>query len=119
MKERLERVDREALVHNEKPMALSFFPSGEGTAPLPLVRLQDGVTQVGAAKQSEDGKALIVRLFEPTGKARATTLHIPALDMRVPVKLGGFEIQTLRVDLKKRTAVVTDLLERPGGKGKG
>ena len=30
--ERLAAVDREALAHNEKPMALSFFPRGGGSA---------------------------------------------------------------------------------------
>jgi alpha-mannosidase len=113
LQERLDRIDREALAHNEKPMALSFFPSGQGEAPLPLVRIKDGVTQIAAAKRSEDGKALVLRLFEPTGKARATTLELPALDIRERVKLGAFEIKTLRIDLKKRTVVETDLLEKP------
>jgi alpha-mannosidase len=113
LQERLDRIDREALAHNEKPMALSFFPSGQGEAPLPLVRVKDGVTQIAAAKRSEDGKALVLRLFEPTGKARTTTLELPALGIRERVKLGTFEIKTLRIDLKKRTVVETDLLEKP------
>ena len=111
--ERLELVDREALAHNEKPMALSFFPSGQGEAPLPLARMRDEFTQIAAAKRSEDGKALVLRLFEPTGTARATTLEVPALGIKEKVKLGAFEIKTLRVDLKKRSVVETDLLEQP------
>lgn len=108
---RLAAVDREALVANERPMALSFFPSGQGEAPAPLVTLSDGVVQLTAIKRSEDGKALIVRLFEPTGQARTTTVVLPGLGLKQKVNLGGFEIKTLRVDLARKTVTETDLLE--------
>jgi len=72
--ERLERIDREALVKNEKPFAMSFFPSGAGSRPKPFAELSDDVVQMSAAKPAEDGNGLIVRLYEPTGKPRTTTL---------------------------------------------
>jgi len=109
--ERLQHVDREALVHNERPMALSFFPSGKGERPEPLVTLSDGVVQCGAVKQSEDGKALVVRLFEPTGRPRKATLRLPALQVEAPVALGAFEIKTLRIDPQTRAVTENDLLE--------
>jgi alpha-mannosidase len=108
---RLDHVDREALAHNEKPMALSFFPSGEGKAPLPLATLSDQVAQITALKPSEDGKAIIVRLFEPTGRRRTVTLSLPALDLKHKVSLGAFEIKTLRVDRKTKKVTETNLLE--------
>lgn len=111
--ERLAAVDREALAHNERPMALSFFPSGQGAAPLPLVTLSDQAAQVTAVKRSQDGKALVVRLFEPTGQKRTTTLSLPALGLKQKVTLGAFEIKTLRVDPQKKTVTETNLLEEP------
>ncbi|MCC7494253.1 MAG: alpha-mannosidase [Fimbriimonadaceae bacterium] len=115
--QRLARIDREAAVRNETPVALSFHPSGAGEAPLPLVVLRDGVTQLSALKRSEDGQALIVRLFEPTGRARSTTLELPALGLTQPVRLGRFEVKTLRVDLATRSVVETNLLEEVAPSG--
>lgn len=109
--ERLERVDREALVRNEKPLALSFFPSGLGKMPKQFVTLSDDAVQMSAAKFSEDGKALIIRLFEPTGKERVTTLSIPAIDIKQEITLRPFEIKTLRIDLKSKEIAETGLLE--------
>ncbi|HHY48743.1 MAG TPA: alpha-mannosidase, partial [Alphaproteobacteria bacterium] len=47
-RERRQRVDREALAHNERPVALSFFPSGAGIPAQASVRLSDGVVQMAA-----------------------------------------------------------------------
>ncbi len=110
--ERLERIDREALVHNEKPMALSFFPPGFGKKPKTFITLSDDVVQVSAVKQAQEGKGLIVRLFEPTGKARTTTLSLPFAGMSFDVSLGAFEIKTLRIDPSSGSITETDLLER-------
>jgi alpha-mannosidase len=61
---------------------------------------------------SEDGGALVLRLFEPTGSARSTRVRIPALGLDFPVALGPFELRTLLVDLATRTVSRADLLER-------
>jgi alpha-mannosidase len=108
---RLEAVDREALAHNEKPFVLSFFPSGQGQKPLPLAKLQDSVVQLGAFKKAEKGSDYIVRLFEPTGKKRTTTLIVPPLGIKQKLTLGGFEIRTLRLDPKKKTLKEVNLME--------
>ena len=110
-RERLEKIDREALFRNEKPFALSFYPSGQGRKSLPGPQLSDGIVQITAMKKSENGNDLILRLFEPTGKKRETILTIPFLKIRSKIKLSGFELKTLRIDLKKRKIRETDLLE--------
>ncbi len=109
---RLGAIDREALAHNERPMALSFFPSGAGEAAGAFLTLSDDVVQCSAVKRSEDGKALIVRLFEPTGRPRATTVGLPALGIKTRVKLGAFEVKTLRIDVEAGSVQETDLLEQ-------
>lgn len=109
--ERLESVDREALAHNEQPMALSFFPNGAGSLPAPFVTLSDAVVQVSAIKHAEDGEALILRLFEPTGKPRKTTITLPYAAIEKEVMLKGFEVRTLRVDPLKKTWEEVNLVE--------
>jgi alpha-mannosidase len=109
--ERLARIDREALVKNEKPFALSFYPSGAGEKPQPGLILSDEVVQVTAVKYAEDGAGLIIRLFEPTGQTRSTVLSMPCLSLETRVELAAFEIKTLRVDLQTRTLGGTDLME--------
>jgi len=111
--ERMTKVDREALVKNEKPVALSFFPSGAGKKPEPLAILTDDAVQIAAMKKAEDGNDLIIRLFEPTGRKRSTRLLIPPARIKRKITLSGFEIRTLKINLKKRKVIDVDLLERP------
>ncbi|MFH0945006.1 MAG: glycoside hydrolase family 38 C-terminal domain-containing protein [Planctomycetota bacterium] len=111
--DRLQRIDREALARNAPPMALCFFPPGAGKKPVAGAVLSDPVVQLAALKQGEDGDGLIIRLFEPTGKPRSTTLSLPFARARTRVRLKAFEIRTLRFDLKTGRFSETDLLERP------
>jgi alpha-mannosidase len=110
---RLDAIDREALVHNEVPMALSFNPPGAGRKPPQGISLGDGVVQVAAVKQTEKGRGTIVRLFEPTGRKRTTTLRLPCVGLRRKVALSPFEIKSLKIDPQTRKVVEVDLLERP------
>jgi alpha-mannosidase len=110
--ERLAAIDREATVHHEGPMALVAFPAGGGRPAVPGATLSDGVVQMPAMKMAEDGRRLIVRLFEPTGVRRSTTLAIPALGVTAEVALSPFEVRTLAVDLANGELYQTDLLEK-------
>ncbi len=110
--ERLVKIDREALAHNEKPFVLSFFPSGEGQKIRPLAKLDDDVIQMTAFKKAEKSGDYIIRLFEPTGRERKTILILPALSMRQKLKFGPFEIKTLRLNPKAKTLKEVNLMER-------
>jgi alpha-mannosidase len=110
--ERLKKIDREALVKNEEPLALCCFPGREGEKPLPGLSLSDDVVQVTAVKLDEENNRLIIRLFEPTGKKRHIELSIPVLELLYSVRLEGFEIKTLAVDLDSKKIYETDLMER-------
>jgi alpha-mannosidase len=109
--ERLTAVDREALVHNERPYALSFFPHGGGENPPVGLELRDHVIQVTAFKQAEDGKGYIIRMFEPTGRPRSTTLIIHGLEMEVELGFEPFEVKTLYLDPVEKLLSETDLME--------
>ena len=110
--ERIKSVDREAQAHNEQPYALAFSPSGQGSKPGPLVTLSDAVVRLAALKKAKQSNHLIVRLFEPTGHARKTTVRIPALKVEEIVKLKGFEIKTLSVNPRTGKCRETDLMEK-------
>jgi len=110
--ERLGSIDHEALAKNEVPFVLSFWPSGEGKKPKPLVELSDKVVQVAAVKKAEKNNDLIIRLFEPTGRKRSTTLSLPFIGRKTKIDLKPFEIKTLRVKPKSKTIVEVDLLEK-------
>jgi alpha-mannosidase len=102
VEERLSILDREALGHNEKPFALSFFPAGTGEKSLPVLTLDDKVVQLSAFKKALDGEEdYIVRLFEPTGQARSTTIKSEFLGLSKVVELQPFEVKTFKVNSRE------------------
>ena len=113
---RLTAVWREAQARNEKPFVLSFFPSGAGQKAKALATLSDDAIELTAVKRAATGDDLIVRLFEPTGQKRTTTLSLPAMGIRKKLSFSPFEIKTLRIHPRTRSVAETDLLERPLGK---
>jgi len=76
------------------------------------VILSDDVILLTALKQAEGCERLILRLFEPTGTGRATTVTIPSLGFEHEVSLSGFEIKTVAVDAATGEVFETDLLEK-------
>jgi alpha-mannosidase len=114
---RMEEIDREALVHNESPYVLSYFPPGHGKKAAAGIVVAGAAVEVAAFKRSEDGRDVVIRLFEPTGRPRRAVVRLPALGARTAVRLKGFEIKTLRYDRRTRRFTETDLLERKPGKG--
>ena len=111
--DRLEIIDREALIKNEQPYVLSCFPPGKGRKAKPFIALSDKAVQVTALKKAEKGGDLIIRLFEPTGRRRTTDLILPSLGARTTVTLNGFELKTLRFRKKTKKFLDVDLLEEP------
>ncbi|WP_026688377.1 glycoside hydrolase family 38 C-terminal domain-containing protein [Alteribacter aurantiacus] len=112
VEERLSLIDREALIHNEKPYHLTYFPSGEGKVHEPLIKLSDNVVQVATFKQSEkDQNEYIIRLFEPTGQKRTTTMAIPVLQIEEEIHLNIFEIKTFSVNISTREIKEVNIIE--------
>jgi alpha-mannosidase len=112
---RMAAVAREAQIHNEKPMAQWFSPSGQGSRAKPFVVLSNNNVQITTIKQSESGRGWIIRLFEPTGRRQKTQLRILiGKPIKKTVTLQPFEIKTLQLDAALRTVVETNLMEEPG-----
>ena len=112
LEDRMERIGREALARNEKPYVLPFCPAGAGKKTKAGLVVNGPAVEVSAFKKAEDGNDLIVRLFEPTGKSRSVTLGLPAFGVRKKVRLGGFEVKTLRFNPRSKNWAETDLMER-------
>jgi alpha-mannosidase len=108
---RLAAIDREALAHNEKPMALSFFPLGDGAPLPPYATLSDDVIQLSALKPAESDEGVIVRLFNPTADERRTVVTLPGTTL--DVNLHPYEIRTYC--LKGKQWVETNLVEEMSG----
>jgi alpha-mannosidase len=112
--DRLKSIDREALAKNEKPMPVSFFPAGLDVDEIkPVLELSDDVVQVTAIKQSTQKEdALIIRLFEPTGKVRKTKLELASIGVELKVELKPFEVKTFEIDKKTKAIKEVNLIER-------
>jgi alpha-mannosidase len=108
---RLSAIDREALVHNEKAVLLSFFPSGTGKKPMPSAILDDESIQIAAIKPAENGKGYILRLFEPTGYERKTTLHIPHCRISKKISFKGFEVKTFLLNPSAKKLSEIEMME--------
>ncbi len=109
---RFEQISKEAIFKNEAYLALCAFPSGEGDQPAPGIRLSNPAIQLGAWKLSEDGKRIILRLFETTGHLQSAIITIPALAIQYPIDLRAFELKSLAIDRTAKTLHEVDLLER-------
>jgi alpha-mannosidase len=109
--ERIAAVSREAQARNQEPPSLAYRPPGGGESALSGPTLSDGAIQLTAFKRAEEGEALILRLFEPTGRARQTTLTVPCAGARTRLKMGPFELKTLRVDPATGAVREVNLLE--------
>jgi alpha-mannosidase len=83
-----------------------------GTKPEASIVLSDEVIQMTAFKKAEHSEDYIIRLFEPTGEKRTTVISIPAAGIQEKVELDGFEIRTLKLDVKAGLLYPVDLLER-------
>ena len=112
LRDRPERVGREAAARNEKPYALPYCPPGTGKRAGAGLILEGAAVELSAFKKSESGGDVIIRLFEPAGRPREAALRLPGLGVRKKVRLGGFEVKTLRFSPRARKWSETDLVEK-------
>ena len=97
-------------------MALSFFPIGcapekENTIQ-PFAVLSDDVITLSVFKKAEIGEDSVIRLFNPTADSRKTTLALPSIAFSREFELSGYEIKTVRINLKTKEVTEVDLTER-------
>ncbi len=82
---------------NEKPMALSFFPCGDGSPLKTSLKISTDNVQMPVFKKAENGNGYIVRLFNPSNKKSSATLSSELLPINDIFELNPFEILTIRI----------------------
>ena len=107
----LRRIERLAQNFNQPPTAIGYFPPGEDRARRrPCVGLSGETVVLTAMKKAEDSDRVVLRLFEPTGKAASVTLRWRGGPPR-RLSFGPFEIKTLYLDPETGKAEEGSLIE--------
>lgn len=93
---------REALSFNEAPMVLNFFPSGQGAqspapAEMPFLTVSPSPVTMTALKRTEDGRDVLLRLFNPSAEAVSCTVSCPTLGLSAPLSFTAYEVKTFRI----------------------
>lgn len=94
----LMNIDREAQIENEKPFALSFFPSGKGGKKGSLMQIDNQTILLCALKEGEDG--YVMRLFNPTDGVQAAKLSVEEYRINAELSFSPFEVKTLKIKEK-------------------
>lgn len=105
-------IDRESLSNNEKPLVLSFFPTGVGIKSNCFATLSDDAVQITTLKKQENGENYIIRLFNPLDKSVKTTLTLQTVGIVSELEFEQFEIKSLMLNGKDKTIKIVDLMER-------
>ncbi|MFH0991924.1 MAG: glycoside hydrolase family 38 C-terminal domain-containing protein [bacterium] len=81
------------------PLAYSHLPIGKKQSQLDnFVELVPSKIRMLAYKRSWDGKALIIRLQETTGRPTQSTLKLKTMKKSLKISFAPFEIRTLRFE---------------------
>lgn len=92
----LNKAARFAHLFNEKPFAISVYPTGKGEKPAsPLLLSETDVIDVTAFKKAETGEGYTVRLFNPTEARHSARLTYK--DATAEISFTPFEIKTYRL----------------------
>ncbi|MCX6134231.1 MAG: hypothetical protein NTU47_10510 [Ignavibacteriales bacterium] len=95
------------------PIVYSHLPIGSAMSPSDeFVRLQPRHVRLLASKQSEDGKALILRMQETVGLASKARLSIGTKKPIPPLLFKPFEIKTIRFEKSGKCREVGLISER-------
>ena len=92
--ERRAAVGREEVLAQQPPMALNFFPTGEGTSLTEFVTLDNPRVLLSCLKRAERGEGTVLRLFNPTPKRQAFRLRAKALGVDLADELAPSQFRT-------------------------
>ncbi|MBR5587183.1 MAG: alpha-mannosidase [Clostridia bacterium] len=104
--------DYNAALFNEKPFALSFFPSGDGEKCGSFIEIDNKSVTLSAFKKAYDDNGYVIRLYNSAEKAEKVKLSIPCLGLEKDLEFGKFEVKTFRIDPETKTFEETDIIER-------
>lgn len=109
----LDHIDREALIRNEVPYILSCFPAGDREKTHTFVEVSAPEILLTACKRSEDGKYLMIRLFEAAGRDSSTMIRVKDYGIECICSFHAYEIKSFRLNRAERGIEEVDLMEIP------
>lgn len=89
-----------AQIYNEKPMVLSFFPSGSNSSECdkaPILSLESDYVLLSSFKKAEKGKDYIIRLFNTKNSVASCRLQCNTLNVDQNLDFGAFEVKTFYI----------------------
>lgn len=110
LKTRRKKVDLESLLVHQKPLAMNYFPTGEGKKKESVVVFDNSTVMMTAFKQAEDGNGYIMRIFNPDSENQIVQICIAMLNLNFTAELKPLEFCTYR--LRKGEAIRTNILEQ-------
>lgn len=109
---RLKQVELEAQRIIQSPMAICYFPLGEGCTVPKLCEIGNPVIVLSAFKQAENGNGYILRLFNSCEEPMTTSLAIPILGLvKDNIEFRPYEVLTFRAASGEGEITETSLLE--------
>lgn len=105
--------DYNALVFNEKPVALSFFPCGDGEKCGTFITIDNKAVTMSAFKKAYDDNGYIIRLYNSSANEEKIDLDIMCLGIKKEISFGKYEVKTFRVVPETGEFAETDIIERP------
>ncbi|MHB1485273.1 MAG: glycoside hydrolase family 38 N-terminal domain-containing protein [Saccharofermentanales bacterium] len=114
-------VESQALQFNEKPFALSFFPSGAGKKDVTPFEISDKAVICSAFKQteydsqasshaSEHFKKAIVRLYESTGQPKKVIFRSVIFNIEKDITFTPFEVKTFAISISKSKSEMHEVM---------
>lgn len=96
--ERFAKINREAMAYNEKPFALSFFPSGEDEImPKEVIEIisdNNCPVVMSALQKAKHNNGYIVRLFNPDKIDWSLSVKMPLLGIDAAITIPSFQVIT-------------------------
>lgn len=98
---RREMIHREAVTFHEKPMAVSFFPSGFGQKAKQAVIIENQAVILVSCRKCKEEDTYLLRLYESGGCGCRTKIRFPSLKLESDIPFGPYEIKTMELDVSK------------------
>lgn len=92
-----ENTPRMAMLLNEKPMSLSFYPSKDNIVTCCPLKVIGDKVEVTVFKKADDERGYILRIFNPFGNKSKVNIRSELLNVDGDVELSPYEIKTLRI----------------------
>ena len=101
--------DKVAQYVNEAPVAISYFPGGEGKDNLKNFTIRN--VRLDAFKKAEDGNGYIMHLFNTLDKPVRAVINLDALNVKAEIEFGSYELKAYRVndDLLQEISLIDEI----------